>query len=464
MRRPRATALALILLVTFPLWQRQPVRSLNEFDQPFYLGIAFDLIHHHRFTNGFMFDPPDATFLRPQGMRFAPLYPAIVAVAATLDSRLRTGMDCVVAGKDLDASCPSAAPLMRWFQFAELAAFFWLLWWMARQTLGQGTAWPALALALATTPLLLRSVNNLMTEMTALTFSTAATAAAMQAAASPTTPRRVTWSAVAGALLALTGLTRPAFLYLIPAALLATAAIGRRRAARPLAAATAGAGLVLLPWIVRNTVTLGRPAITYGYDSNTLVQRIAFNAMTWREYGQSYVCWLPDGTSLGRRFFVPGGCDRFGWDDHANSFYSLAHSRLLPQTLAAAGGYPHHLAYLLTHHVLRTPVWHVLVSIPLALRGAYVAHWWGFVLFCPALALTWAARPGASLPSPLLDTWRDDATSRTALRLLAWPAWFMLAFNASVAVNQVRYNLMLIPLYAVAGAAALRRLACRAAP
>ena len=121
---------------------------------------------------------------------------------------------------------------------------------------------------------------------------------------------------------------------------------------------------------------------------------------------------------------------------------------MLPETLAAAGGYPHHLSYLLTHYVLRRPVWHVLVSIPLALRGAYVAHWWGFVLFWAALCLTWAARP-----------WRvrvDDTMWRAGVVLLAWPAWFMLAFNASVAVNQVRYNLLLIPLYATAGAWALR--------
>jgi hypothetical protein len=63
-----------------------------------------------------------------------------------------------------------------------------------------------------------------------------------------------------------------------------------------------------------------------------------------------------------------------------------------------------------------------------------------------------------------------------ALRQGAWrylvvalPAWFMLALNAAVAVNQVRYNLMLIPPYAIAGAMLLellwqRRLAHKAAP
>ena len=447
--RPSLAALALILLVTATLWQRQPIRSLNEFDQPFYLGIAHDILAHHTFTDGFMFATPDpATGRNPPGMRFAPLYPALLAAAATLDPQFRTNMACVVAGHDRDPTCQPQAPLIRTIQFAELVAFFWLLWWMARRITTPPTAWLALAIALATTPLLLRSVNELMTEMTTLILSTAAIAAALKAA----TSRRLTWSALAGALLALTALTRPAFLYLIPAALLALLAISRRRALPQAAAAALAAALTLSPWLIRNTLVLHRPALTYGYDSHTLVQRIAFDSMSWPEYARAYLCWLPDGNALGRLLIAPDACDRFGWDDQPTSFYVLGQRHLLPETLAASGGYPNHLAYLLTHYIAREPLWHAMVSIPLALRGAYVAHWWGFVLFWPALALTWAARPWTS---PRNGTWH------TGLTLLAWPAWFMLAFNAAVAVNQVRYNLLLIPLYSTAGAIAASRLARR---
>ena len=442
-RHPKLTALALILLVTGAFWPTQPVRSLNDFDQPFYLGIAADLVHHHRVTDGFMFTSPDDTGVRPPGMRFAPLYPALLAAAASVDGRLRAGMDCVVAGADKDAACPRAAPLMRWAQFSELAGFFWLLWWMARRTGGPDAGWVALGLGLCTTTLLLRSVNVMMTEMTTLVLSAGAMAAGLQAAASPGR-QRLAWAAGAGVLLGAAALTRPAFLYLVPAVFVAAAALGGRRAWPAAGAFCASAGVALAPWIARNAAVLSRPALTYGYDSHTLVQRIAFDTMTWREYAQSYVCWLPDGTSIGRRLLGSAGCDRFGWDEHPDSFYTLGLRHMLPETLAAAGGYSHHLGYLLTHYILRMPVWHLLVSLPLALRGAYVAHWWGFVLFWCALALTWAARP-----------WRqagDDAMWRPGVLVIAWPAWFMLAFNASVAVNQVRYNLLLIPLYALAGA------------
>ncbi len=442
LRRQSLAALTLILLVTGVLWQGQPVRSLNEFDQPFYLGIAYDLVHHRRFTDGFMFAGAGTAGLRPQGMRFAPLYPALVAAAAGMDGKLRAGMDCVVAGAGQDPACPRAAPLLRWLQFGELAGFFWLLWWMARRIGGGALGWLALGLALCTTKLLLGSVAYLMTEMTTLLLSTAAMACGLAATAGAGR-RRLGWAAAAGLLLALAALTRPAFLYLIPAVLLGAALLGRRRAWPGLAAFAGAAALTLAPWVARNAVVLGRPALTYGYDSHTLVQRIAFDTMTWREYAQSFLCWMPDGNALGRHL-APTGCDRFGWDDHPNSFYVIGLRHMLPETLAASGGYDHHLGYLLTHYILRNPLWHALVSLPLALRGAYVAHWWGFVLFWAALGLTWSARP-----------WRgqdEGSMWRPGVLLLAWPAWFMLAFNASVAVNQVRYNLLLIPLYAVAGA------------
>ncbi len=585
--RPGAAALALILLVTGLLWQNQRVQKLNVFDQPFYLGIAYDLVHHGRFSDGYMFAEPGPDGMRPPGMRFSPLWPGLVAAAAQLDGRLRAGMDCVVGSAGRDDTCPSAAPSLRLLQFAELAGFFWLVWWLGNAASGAAVGWLGLALALVTSPLLLRSVDYLMTEMTCLFLSTAATAAgvrALEAAghgrpgvggpaclsmagsaylnaagqASPCTaasarpdtaelpppdrmeqvspgtteltrpgttalaPLEITqlarpdamelarsdppkqaglgagellrpgtteatrpgmkiqagssvtrsapldaklpprlgtasrsclgWACASGALLGLTALTRPAFLYLVPTTLLALALAARGRAVLPGAAFLAGAVTVLAPWVARNAAVLGRAALTYGYDSHTLVQRIAFDTMTWREYAHAYLCWLPDGTALGRDFLGPHGCDRFAWDNQPSSFYVLGLRHMLPETLAAAGGYGHHLRYLLTHYIFRMPVWHVLVSIPLALRGAYVAHWWGFILLPVTLACTVLA---------LRRAWHGDSSAAVFL-VMALPAWFMLALNAGVAVNQVRYNLLLITPYAVAGGLGLHALWRRA--
>jgi hypothetical protein len=428
------------------LWPKQTLLPLNSFDQPFYLGIAQDIVQTGRFTNGFAFDEVPTGTERQSGMRFGPLYPATLAAVSWVDPGLRDGMACLAATNGHNPSCPDSAPVMRGMQFAELAGFFLLVWWIGRAAGGSlGMAWLTLGLALVTTPLLLRSVDTLMTEISSLFFITAAIAASIAAVRAPTWRGAGGWGLAAGLLLGLTALTRPGFLYLLPFALLAAAYLClRRRTARWIVAGLAVGGVVTIgPWIARNTIMFGRPALTFGYDSHTLVQRIAFDTMSWHEYALSYLCWLPDGTSLGRNMIGPGACDRFGWDNDPNSFYSLGLRHMLDQTLAAAGGYEHHMRYLLFHFIFRMPVWHALVSVPLALRGAYVAHWWGFGLLVPCLLWTWIAlRRG-----------------HAAFLIVALPAWFMLALNAAVAVNQVRYNLMLIPAYALAGAFSLRWLA-----
>src|SRR5262245_42668904 len=76
-----AVAVGLVVIVCGLLWSRTSVRPLSEFDQTFYIGIAHDLRSTGRFTDGFVFAPEDAPQLRPQGMRFAPLYPGLVVVA-----------------------------------------------------------------------------------------------------------------------------------------------------------------------------------------------------------------------------------------------------------------------------------------------------------------------------------------------------------------------------------------------
>lgn len=428
-------ALLLSALVTLALWPGQKIQPLSAFDQPFYLGIASDIRHEHVFTDGYFF--AGTAQPRPAGMRFAPLYPGLLAAMAQIDPWLRANMDCLVRSGGADAACGRAAPLMRALQWAELVGVLWLIWSMGFQALGANGAVLALGLALLTVPLLLRSVDYMMTEMTCLLLTTAASASAQRMLRPG---RKMIWAALTGMLLALAALTRPAFLYLIPLACLAwgAAILRRRRFWRPALAFTAASAATLAPWVLRNAIVLGRPALTFGYAGHTLAQRIAFNRMDWAEYGQAFICWLPDGNALGRAVFGRGVCDRFGWDT-PDSFYLIGQREMVSETLRAAGGPARHMHYLLQHEVLAHPAWHLAVSLPLALRGAYVAHWWGLIL----------------LPACLWFTASALRRRDWALLAVLLPAWFMLALNAAVAVNQVRYNLMLIPPYCLAGAAAL---------
>ncbi|WP_419729044.1 hypothetical protein [Lichenicola sp.] len=474
--RPHLLAAAIILVVLGALWTRTRVEPLSSYDQGFYLGIAYDLVHHGRFTDGYRFAGGDADTIRPPGMRFTPLYPALLAAVATVDPGFRHNLDCLVATRG-QGTCGRGAGPMRSLQLLMMAATFWMIWWSGWACTGRiRTGWLALGLALLTAPLLLLSVDYLMTESISLLLFTAANTLALKGflvacrrngsvTRMSAAPADAAWMAGAGVALGLGVLTRPGFAWLAYMAVavgLAWVLAGGggspsiRQRSRMLAAFVAAALVVVLPWIVRNGLVLGRPALTFGYASHTLVQRLSFDSMTGREYGMSYVCWLPDGNALGRAIAGPHACDRFGWDDHPDSFYAIGIRGMLASTLRQAGGYAHHMSFLVHHYLLQDPLrqigWHVMVTLSLALRGLYVDHYWGLLLAPICLGCTVRALPRAGR--------RRDGWPRPFL-LLSLPAWFMLAFNAAVAVNQVRYNLMLIMPFSIAGALALEALYAR---
>ncbi len=452
--RPCLLVALLILVVLGGCWTRSRVQPLETYDQPFYLGIAFDLLHHGRFTDGYRFAGGDAATSRPPGMRFTPLYPTLLAAAATIDPALRHGMDCLVAQRS-QAACTRAAPSVRWLQFVMLAGTMGMLCWCGWRCSGRPrTGLIALGLALPTAPLLLSSVDYLMTEIVSLFLVVAFQALALRAMPADDAPWRPdsTWLFASGVALGLAVLCRPAFAALAAAVLAAgtvrLAAASGRGAARALLGLAAGIGCVVLPWILRNALVMGRPALTFGYASHSLVQRLSFDAMRRHEYAMSFVCWLPDGNGLGAALAGRHACDRFGWDDHPDSFYAIGIGPMLNRTVAQAGGWSHHMSFLLHTFLLRDPVrqlgWHAAVTVPLALRGLYIDHWWGFVLG-PVCAVATVQALGH----------RGSAAGR--LLLLCLPGWFMLAVNAAVAVNQVRYNLMLVVPFSIAGALALER-------
>jgi len=430
-----------VVLVLGLLWRSAPIQDLRSFDQAYYLGIAYDLRHTGRFTDGYLFATPAPDGTRPPGMRFAPLYPAALAVAASLDPALDRAMSCVVENP-AGYVCPRAAPLVRTVQFALLCGFYLLLWWIAEVVAGSPrVGWLALLLGLFAAPALMGGVNYLMTENATLFLVTAATAATVQATVRV---HRGCCLALAGALLGLAALTRPAFEYLF----LASAAAGvvlallhanKRRGFGLAASFVVGGCIVMLPWIVRNALVLARPALSFGYASEVLVQRIAFDQMTWTEFGKSFVCWLPDGSGMGTLLWGPGGCARFQLEPRAETFYWIGNTTLLDSTIAAAGGLTHHLGYLLRAYIFPKLPWHVMVSIPMALRGIAINHYWGLVLAFVCAAVTWRAL----------------RTGNQRVLIVTLPGWFMLAFHAACAVNQVRYNLMLVVPFSLAGGLAL---------
>ena len=74
----------------------RPAKWLSDFDQSFYITIAYDIVRHGVFSNG-VFDKVDSTReAPPSGRFFGPVYPALVAAAMKIDSRFRRAVDCSV--------------------------------------------------------------------------------------------------------------------------------------------------------------------------------------------------------------------------------------------------------------------------------------------------------------------------------------------------------------------------------
>ena len=96
-------------------------------------------------------------------------------------------------------------------------------------------------------------------------------------------------AAACGGLLGALALTRPPYEFLLAALPLAAAAwmLRDRPRRREIAVAAAciavTASLVVAPWIARNYAQKDFVGFTQGYGSWILAQRLAFNAMTWRE-------------------------------------------------------------------------------------------------------------------------------------------------------------------------------------
>ena len=444
------TVLAVLIVIGWlglGWWKHPPPDHLWTYDEPAYLSIAYDILHFGRFTDGSGWSTPSVDPARPPGMMRTPLYPLFLAATAALDPEFSKTLSCHVE-QAASLACPQQAALPRILQFVMIS-FVYLMCCGLRcnKSSTRRIGWLSLGLALIVAPILIRSVNMLMTEALTLFFTTAATLAAVEAVKAR---RGFGWALVSGAMLGLAGMTRPPFVYLFLAVIAGAIPliVGRqqwRRGLTMLACFLCAGAVVISPWMVRNVMVLGQLDVTAGYAWMALTQRVAYDQMTWHQYALFYLCSLPDGNGMGSLLVGPNACELFGYDMKEGTFYGIGSTTLVQSTLLAAGGPRYQVSYLLYHYVLSHPLWHALVSVPMAMRGLWVGHYWSLVM--------------AVLCIPL--TWRSLRTLNAAMLAVTLPGWIMLAFYAATSANQQRFNLMLIVPFSLAGGIALDRLLLR---
>jgi hypothetical protein len=411
----------------------KPTKRLNDFDQSFYLTIAFDLLRHGVFSNG-VFDDTDSTVAPPPpGMFFGPAYPVLVAAVIKLDPRFASAVECAVESNHRKRSGETCDIYARPIHL--LHAFLLALGVLAiacaaelifrRPLVFYGSGVLAAVALLPEADLF----SYIMTESTTFALYGVAAAATVWGLK---TGRRMAWLA-AGLFLGLLVLTRPSYLVLAPVIVSLVVLAGwfvgsdRKTVAVGVLAFCAGFALAVGPWVARNAVSVGKWGLTEEYGAASVIERFAFNQMTTREFALAFPYCVPGiGPSLVERLAGPDAMARFDWRD-PKGFFSEGRARRV--ALVAQHGRLDPVIGELAREELRTNWWrYLLTTLPLAWCGLWVGGVFGLVLI-PLFA--WACMQAVRQQEGLF-------------LLYAVPPLVMVGLHAAVANQYSRYNLILI--------------------
>jgi hypothetical protein len=197
----------------------RPAKWLGDFDQSFYLTIAYDLNHHGVFSNG-VFDKVNSTVAVPSpGIFFGPVYPWLIVAATKIDDRFAQAVDCSVQA---NASTPGGVEcdvyaLPMHIVHAALLTLGVLAIAFAAELIFTSSAVFWLAGSLTTVALLPSAdlFSFVMTESVTFSLYSIATLALVLALKASSVARIV----LVGLLFGLLCLTRPSFVVLAPVAI-----------------------------------------------------------------------------------------------------------------------------------------------------------------------------------------------------------------------------------------------------
>ncbi len=374
------------------------------------------------------------------GTFFGPVYPIFVGVLALVDTDLAQALKCV--SQD-GAVCDLSGLTTLFVVQAVLSAFtVFFIFLAARRLTGDARiAWLTLVIVLAT-KCFTHYAGLILTETPTFFFMGLFSWMLARILSDPAPGRRD--AALAGAALAGAALTRASYVYLlyfmVPVIVLWWR-FGRDRvwtdATVAAACFAAGAAGILVPWWIRNYVGFDLAGISGDYGARIFVERLAYNLMTWREWGVSFIYWLPDfGDSLATAVFSEEQVRRLSWY-HPDSFYMMGRGQFYHDVRAASGAQDNPLGYMLREYVWRDLGKHLAVTVSLALRGQWVGNYASLIGFILLPACIWIlARRGRA----------------GTFLVFCLPPYFMLGLYAFVSVNVVRYNEPLIAVFALSGA------------
>ena len=357
-----------------------------------------------------------------------PLTAFELALAMAADPVTRRSFVCFLTGGD----CPFEFPGLRALHVVELALFLAALGWITLRVTGRThIAWLAVATALVcreltfdaklvlTEPLFLAAVGGFLAGWLAVWER----------------PESLFRGALLGFALAATILVKPVFQAIVPLTVLfyaaAALAPGRGPGIRRILPAGALCLTVCLATLAPfylyfhaccGTAALADPSLLEA----ALSHRVAYNAMSPREWLAGWIYYLPDfGDVLAPALFPDLAPFRLGWGDQ--SYYVHGRDVLHLQARAHTAPDPA-TSYLIETHVLAHPLWHAATSALLLWRGLFVGKLWGLI----------------ALPFLVAYPLIPSAPNRLAFVVLLLPILAVAAIQAGLSVSISRYNLALI--------------------
>jgi hypothetical protein len=424
-------------ILTRPDWK------LRDFDQVFYVTIAYDLDRYGIFSDG-IFDPVDSSVQPAQpGMFFGPVFPAMVFAAMKLDPRFAEAVHCSVdsnRGHRDESACDAYEMPIRILNAILLAIGVAAIGFTAELIFRRPPWTFAVADLLATAAVANEGhiLSFVMTESAIFVMYSVFAWTLMRAGMRPATIR----FAVAGATLGLLTLTKPSFAALLPAAFAIVFGVGywvtklsRNLMGRQCFALAIAFACIVTPWMLRNYVSVGKFGLTKEYASAALVERFAYNDMTAPEFFLAFPYCTPGiGELLFDKIYGNDAMHRFMFHTAGSFFHSGRERR---DVLLEQNGQIDPLIGQLVRDEMAKNWWrYLLVNIPLAWCGM----WPGGLV---TLLL---------LPLFLLSLLRTARAREPGLIFYAAPAVLMLALHAAVGNHYTRYNLILIGPYSVGAA------------
>ena len=290
--------LALVILGT--LIVTKPTRNLQDFDEAFYVTLAYDLDRYGVFSNGPFSGTDDTTTAPTPGMFFGPIYPTLVAALMKLDPRFaaaaRSSVEANRGHRDIATCDPYDLP-MRIFNTLLLTIAVVAVGVAAELTF----RWRAMFLTAGLCVLVAlaceaNAFSYIMTESVIFAIYGVFMLAIVLAWRSGRTEHFI----LSGVLLGLLCLAKPSYLVLFPifAALSFVYLYWLAEPRRPHALGRVLAfcfafGCVVGAWVARNVVSVGKLGFTEEYGAVVLIERFAYNDMTVREFFQAFTYCTP---------------------------------------------------------------------------------------------------------------------------------------------------------------------------